>query len=188
MQQQGPWMANYIANLKPSYSQLLVPTAQEHTLPRRTDNYGWAVAPFPSPVPGLQNVSVCPFDILMIPTGARHKHEAFEFIAYVNRQDVSEKLCTLHCKNTQLRNVSESFFANHPNPYIKVFQDLAASRNAHGVPPIPIWPQVFKELTDAGQAVALQGADPKVVLGRAQVRLQAQYDQFRQIQEQRQRL
>jgi multiple sugar transport system substrate-binding protein len=188
MQQQGPWMANYIANLKPSMSQVRVPTAQEGTLERRTDNYAWAVAPFPSAVPGLENVTYCSFDILMIPTGARHKAEAFEFIAYVNRQDVSEKLNTLHCKNTQLRSVSERFFERHSNPYIRVFQELAASPNARGVPPVPIWPEVAKQLNDAGQAVALGGADPRAVLSAAQARLQAQYDQFRRIREQRERL
>jgi ABC-type glycerol-3-phosphate transport system substrate-binding protein len=188
MQQQGPWMANYIKNLKPSMSQVRVPSEQEGTLARRTDNYAWAVASFPAAVPGLKNVTYCSFDILMIPTGARHKKEAFEFIAYVNRQDVSEKLNTLHCKNTQLRDVSPEFFERHPNPYIKVFQELAASPNARGVPPVPIWPEVAKQLNDAGQAVALRGADPRAVLTAAQQRLQAQYDQFRRIQEQRQRL
>ena len=188
MQQQGPWMANYIKNLKPSMSQVLVPSEQESTLERRTDNYAWAVAPFPSAVPGLTNVSYCSFDVLMIPTGARHKKEAFEFIAYVNRQDVSEKLNTLHCKNTQLRTVSKEFFERHPNPYIKVFQELAASPNARGVPRVPIWPEVAKQLNDAGQAVALSGADPRAVLSAAQARLQAQYDGFRKIQEQRKRL
>lgn len=185
MQQQGPWMANYVRNLKPSMSQRLVPTEQEHTLPRRTDNYAWAVAPFPAGVPGLENVTFCSFDVLMIPKGARHKAEAFEFIAYVNRQDVTEKLNRLHCKNSPLRQVSEDFLNNHPNPYIRVFQELAASPNAHGVPPVPIWPQVARELNNAAQAVALQGADPETVLRAAEKRLQAQFDRFVAIEQRR---
>jgi multiple sugar transport system substrate-binding protein len=188
MQQQGPWMANYIMNLKPSMSQVLVPKAQEVTLGNRKDNYAWGVAPFPSAVDGLNDVSFCSFDVLIIPRGARHRKEAFEFIAYVNRQDVSEKLNTMHCKNTQLRQVSAGFFANHPNPYIDVFQRLAASANARGVPPVPIWPEVNKELQDAAQAVALEGADAKTVLSAAQQRLQARFDDFRRIQQQRERM
>ena len=186
MQQQGPWMANYVMHLKPSFSQVLVPTAQEKTLPRRTDNFGWGVAPFPS-ADGRENVAYCSFDSLCIPVGARHPKEAFEFIAYVNRHDVSEKLNTMHCKNTQLRHVSQKFFDAHPNPYIDVFQRLAASPNARGIPPVPIWPEVAKELIDAGQAVALAGADPTATLHAAQQRIQAKYDQFRAIQEQRER-
>lgn len=187
MQQQGPWMANYIAHLRPSMSQVLVPHEREKELPRRTDNYDWAVAPFPAAVAGREMTSFCPFDALMIPVGARHKAEAFEFMAYVNRQDVCEKLNTLHCKNTQLRHVSESFYPDHPNPYIRVFQELAASPNARGCPQVPIWPEVYKELTDASQAVALQDVDPEVRLHAAQKRLQEQYDHFREIEEQRDR-
>ena len=78
-------------------------------------------------VPGLEDVTYAGFDILVIPRGAKHKEEAFEFIAYVNRQDVCEKINRLHCKNTQLRNVSPQFFEKHPNPYINVFQELAGS-------------------------------------------------------------
>jgi maltose-binding protein MalE len=137
-------------------------------------------------VPGFENVSFCSFDVLMIPIGSKHVNEAFEFIAYVNRQDVCEKLNMLHCKNTQLRAVSRNFIEKHPNPYIDVFQKLAASPNARGVPPVPIWPQVAKELNDVGQAVALENANPAEVLSRAQARLQAEYDRFRAIDLKRQ--
>jgi maltose-binding protein MalE len=139
-------------------------------------------------VPGLEDVSYSSFDVLMIPKGARHREEAFEFIAYVNRQDVSEKLNMLHCKNCQLSHVSSNFLQHHPNPYIKVFQDLAASPNAHGVPQIPIWPEVYKELNDDAQSVALEGADPQTLLHQAQQRMQERYDGFHRIEIQRQRL
>jgi len=188
MQQQGPWMANYIDHLRPSMSQVVVPKSQEWKLANRADNYAWGVAPFPSAVPGLEDVSYSSFDVLMIPKGARHREEAFEFIAYVNRQDVSEKLNMLHCKNCQLSHVSSNFLQHHPNPYIEVFQDLAASPNAHGVPQIPIWPEVYKELNDDAQSVALEGADPQTVLRQAQARMQERYDGFHRIEIERQRL
>jgi multiple sugar transport system substrate-binding protein len=185
MQQQGPWMANYIEHLRPAMSQVLVPKEQEWKLANRTDNYAWGVAPFPSAVPGLEDVSYSSFDVLMIPKGARHREAAFEFIAYVNRQDISEKLNMLHCKNCQLAHVSDNFLQHHPNPYIKVYQDLGASPNAHGVPQIPIWPEVFKELNDDAQSVALEGADPQTVLRAAQQRMQERYDRFHRIEIQR---
>jgi maltose-binding protein MalE len=123
----------------------------------------------------------------MIPAGAKHKAEAFEFLAYVNRQDVAEKLCTLHCKNCQLRHVSDDFFKHHPNPYISVFQALAASPNARCVPICPIWPEVFKELTDTTQAVTL-GEDPAVAVKLAQQRMGAQYDRFATLERRREQL
>lgn len=187
MEQQGPWMANYIRHLKPSMSEVLCPTSEEWKLPDRTANYAWGVAPFPSAVPGLENVSYNPFDALMIPAGAKHKTEAFEFIAYVNRQDVAEKLCTMHCKNCQLRHVSEAFLKNHPNPYIAIFQELAASPNAQCVPVCPIWPEVYKELIDTGQAVTL-GEDPAAAVRLAQRRMQERYDRFLAMEQERQRL
>ena len=87
MDQQGPWMANYIAHLKPAFSEVKVPIARQWELKDRRSNTVWGVAPFPTAVPGLTNVSYNSFDALMIPSGARHPKEAFEFMAFVNRQD-----------------------------------------------------------------------------------------------------
>ena len=61
MQQQGPWMANYVAHLAPAMSHVLVPTSEEWKLKNRADNYAWGVAAFPSAVPGLENVSFNPW-------------------------------------------------------------------------------------------------------------------------------
>jgi multiple sugar transport system substrate-binding protein len=188
MAQQGPWIANYIANLKPSFSEVKVPIDRQWELKDRRENTVWGIAPFPTDVPGLTDVSYNSFDALMIPSGARHTKEAFEFMAYVNRQDVCEKLNILHCKNSQLRNVSASFYAKHPNPYIKVFQDLAASPNAVCAPSCPIWPEVYQALVDTGQEVSLEPVDPAEALHRAQARMQDSYDRFERLQEERQRL
>jgi multiple sugar transport system substrate-binding protein len=184
MEQQGPWMANYIEHLRPELQHLRWPRDVEMTKPvaQRRTNYGWAVAPFPSAMPGLENVTYATFDSLVIPRGAKHKVEAFEFIAYVNSQDVMEKLCTLHCKNSPLASVSDAFLAQHPNPYIEVFEDLAKSPNARGVPQIPIWQEVFDELTAVGQAMALNKIDAATALRQSQDRLQASYDRYAEIQ------
>lgn len=181
MEQQGPWMANYIDQLRPELQRLLWTREQEMTRPivERRKNYAWAAAPFPSAVPGLQNVTYGTFDALVIPRGAKHKSEAFEFIAYVNRQDVMEKLCTLHSKNSPLARVSERFLSHHPNPYISVYEDLANSPNARGVPQIPIWQEVFDELQmNVAQRIALLETDSATALKAAELRLQASYDSF----------
>ncbi len=69
-------------------------------------------------------------DLLVIPAGARHPREAFEFIRYVNQQKPMEKLCLGQRKFTPLREVSPEFFQRHPNPYIGEFLELAKSPNA----------------------------------------------------------
>jgi multiple sugar transport system substrate-binding protein len=181
MEQQGPWMANYIENLAPQMNRWKMSKEEERKLPReaRKANYKWGAAPFPPADPKLEGTTYCGFDTLMIPRGARHKKEAFEFIAYVQRQDVMEKLNSLHCKNSPLAKVSKKFLDNHPNPYIDVFEKLASSPNAKGVPPIPIWPEVGDELSNVAQRVYLLEAEPKQALAEAQARLQMKWDDYR---------
>jgi ABC-type glycerol-3-phosphate transport system substrate-binding protein len=190
MVQQGPWMANYIANQKPELNRWnATPQDLERErvgklkLADRQRLSEWAVAPFPSAVEGLKDVTYVPFDLLAIPAGARHKNEAFEFIAYVQRQDVMEKLCSLHCKNSPLAKVSKQFIENHPNPYIEVFERLAASPNARPVPPVPIWPEINDVIgRDVGQKVALLQSKAADALAAAQKRLEQRLEDYRRDQ------
>jgi maltose-binding protein MalE len=138
----------------------------------------WAAAPFPSYDPKLRDVTYCNCDVLVIPRGSKHKHEAFEFIAFVNRQDEMEKLANLHCKISPLAKVSEGFLDHHNNPYIRVFDALAASPNAHPTEPVPILPEVNDELNDFTQRLALQQVTPEEGLRQVQERLQQKYDDF----------
>jgi multiple sugar transport system substrate-binding protein len=187
MEQQGPWMANYIDHLRPDLQRLLWSKPEEMTKPlnERKKNYAWAVAPFPAAEPGMENVTYGTFDVLVIPRGAKHKKEAFTFIAYLNCQEVMEKLCKLHCKNSPLAAVSDDFLNHHPNPYIGVFEQLANSPNARGVPQIPILPEVMDELNNVSQQLTLLETDAATALRDAQDRLQAKYDNFMEKQQAR---
>ena len=180
MELQGPFLANFIYNRKRSMSTVLWPRDLEmqKSPTERLKNYEWAVAPFPSAVPGLTDVAYCGFDVLAIPRGSKHKKEAFEFIAYVNRQDVMEKLNKLHCKNSPLANVSDDFLNHHPNPYIRLFERLASSPNAQAAPQIPIMPEVVDELNALSQQISLLQITPEQALPILQTRLQAKYDEF----------
>ncbi|HVK06330.1 MAG TPA: ABC transporter substrate-binding protein [Armatimonadaceae bacterium] len=188
MEQQGPWMANYIDNLAPKMSRAAFPKEREKGMrvEDRRRNYEWAVAPFPSAAEGGEDATYTGFDVLVIPRGAAHREEAFEFIAYVNRQDVMEKLCSLHCKNSPLAKVSERFLREHPNPYIDVFEKLASSPNARPVPPVPIWPEVNEEMNNTIQRIYLLEAEPEAALKESQARLTEKWDRFRALQSARQ--
>jgi len=166
MEQQGPWMANYIHHLRPQM------------------DHDWAAAPFPSAV-AQQDVTFCPFDALMIPKGAKHKREAFEFIAYVNRQDVMEKLCKLHCKNSPLARVSDDFLHHHPNPYIGVFEELARSPNAHGPIQCPIAQEAGSQFQAAIQGLVSAGRamQPAEAMALLEQDMQAKWESY--LQEQR---
>jgi ABC-type glycerol-3-phosphate transport system substrate-binding protein len=179
MIQQGPWMANYIRYLKPDMSEELVPMSLENCLPRsvRPFNYDWAAAPFPA-VAGSKGATICESDILVIPAGARHPRQAFEFIAYIQRQDVMERLCRSHCKNSPLAQTSEDWVYTHPNPYIDVFDKLAAGPNARTQPNSPIWETVNSELTAAADSVYLLSRTPVQALTIAQKRADELTRQF----------
>jgi multiple sugar transport system substrate-binding protein len=164
MEMQGPWMALFIAKYKPDMV------------------HDWAAAPFPSAVPGLKNVTYAPFDTFVIPAGAKHPKEAFEFMAYCNRQDVMEKLCSLHCKNSPLQKVSEAFYQNHPNPFVRVFDDLAASPNARAYPQCPVANEVSDEIANAVQQIAQLRQSTNDALLAAQTRTSEQLVHFNELQ------
>lgn len=240
MEQQGPWMSNYIEVLAPHLNRWRVPKeklAREKNFARlvsgktleevsgilgppgatggdeRTWDAGlktivckfkdgklaekrmdllpaverrkltqWAAAPFPSAVPGRENVAFCPFDVLVIPRGSKHKREAFEFIAFVNRQDVSERLNAMHCKNSPLAKVSQWFIDYHPNPYIQVFEKLAASPNAFSVAQVPTWPEIANELTVAAQKCYLLEQTPAEALKTVAQRCEVSWLYFKEVQ------
>lgn len=151
----------------------------------RRDMTQWGVAPFPNAVSKEKVIAFCPFDALVIPRGSKHKREAFEFIAYVNRQEVMEKLCALHCKNSPLANVSQNFIDNHPNPYIQVFDDAANSPDAFALPRVPIWPEIAEELNNVGQQCYLLVRPASAALQNASERLQKRWAYFNEIQKAR---
>ena len=128
---QGPWIYNFIKTFAPP-------------------DFEWGMAAFPSALgDGLKDVTLVENDALVIPAGAAHPEEAFEFIRYVNSQGPMEKLCLGQRKFSPLRACSAEFFRNHPNPYIGRFLELAKSPNAHFVPQLTTWPIYSNDLTQA---------------------------------------
>jgi multiple sugar transport system substrate-binding protein len=153
----GVWKANYINVYRPGLK--------------------WFAVPFPYPKdrPDLAGHSILSMDVLAIPRGAKHPKEAFEFIRFVQRQDVMEGLCSAHGKNSPLEKVSEKFFRTHPNPYIRLFDALARSNKAIGPPSIGIWHQLGDEIGVAFQEVSTLTKTPKQALDDAQQRMEEQW-------------
>ncbi len=160
MEQQGTYFASFIHHNKPSL-----------------DGH-WSAAPFPPAVAGLADVTPCYTDVVVIPRGSRHAAEAFEFMAFLTTQPEAEKLAAMHGKPSPLARVSDGFFDHHPNPYIRLFDRLENSPNAHGTPPVPIFQQVLDEMSDFTQRLVLLQVTPEDGLRQVQTRMQAAYDQF----------
>ncbi|NDK13992.1 MAG: hypothetical protein COZ06_28530 [Armatimonadetes bacterium CG_4_10_14_3_um_filter_66_18] len=158
MEIQGVWMHNFISKYAPKLE--------------------WGAAPFPHPAgrPDLANVTDAEADVLVIPTGAKHPDEAFEFIRFVNSQGGSELLNMGQRKFTPLRKVSAEFLRKHPNPYIEVFIDLAKSKNAFSTPKLGMWNEYADEMNNAFDHLWLQKRAPKEALDIVQQRMQKKLD------------
>ena len=160
MEEQGVWMHNFIRKFSPDLK--------------------WSAAPFPRPA-GVGDGEPFTFvdeDILVIPRGAKHPNEAFEFIKFVESQKGMEMLCLGQRKNSPLAQVSDEFYKKSENPYIRLFADLPRSPNAVAAPKMGIWLEYTDELTSAFQEMTLLKISPKDALDRVQIRMQARFDEY----------
>ena len=157
---QGGWMGNFIAQFRPELQ--------------------WAAAPFPYPSdkPELDGRTFADLDILVIPRGAKHPKEAFEFITYMQSQKAMEKLCLLQTKHSPLAQASPTFYEQHPNPYIRLFTDMPKNDSVVSPPKIAIWPEYSSELRNAFDQVFVEGKDPQEVLTRVRLRMQPALDRY----------
>lgn len=155
---QGPWMMNFIARYAPGLE--------------------WGVAPCPAAdgVGGGQPVTLAQCDVVVIPRGARHPREAFEFICYLQRQEVAEKLARAQQKFTALREVSDGFLRGHPNPAIGLFITLSRSTGARYVPRLSVWHEYDSELAVARERVLDLKETPAEALSEVQRRMQRTLD------------
>jgi multiple sugar transport system substrate-binding protein len=142
---QGVWMGNFIQKFSP--------------------NMRWGAAAFPSEKAGGPPIAIVDADMLVIPNGARHPKEAFEFIKYLTRQGPMEKVCLGQRKISPLRTVSQQFFDEHKNPEIRMFQDLAASPGAMAQPRMSVWQEYTLEIRNACERLLLLEATPQQALG-----------------------
>jgi ABC-type glycerol-3-phosphate transport system substrate-binding protein len=156
---QGPWIANLIEQFKPDFDYGVAPFPTEH---------GYA----PDAPVGLIDT-----DVLVIPRGAKRPDAAMEFIAFTQRQDMTEQLAAAHCKPSPLASVSEEFLRNHPNRGIRVHYDLLRSANAFVPPRTRVWQQFKDEFDTQVQRMWRLEATPKVALGQLQTRVQSLIDQ-----------
>jgi len=156
--------------------ELIGPWVSDQIRKYTTGDFELGVAPFPTESGKGPPVTRVDSDILTIPAGARHVPEALEFIRYVNRQDVIEKFCISHCQFSPLVKVSDAFWKNHPNPYIKTFYDLAQSPGAQLVPRMTIWNEYENEIDQNFTEVWALRATPQEALQRIQDRMQPKLD------------
>jgi ABC-type glycerol-3-phosphate transport system substrate-binding protein len=134
----------------------------------------WGAAPFPSAVPGLNNITYAGMDVWVIPRTSKHKNEAFEFLAFASRQDQIERVSSLHCNLSPLAQESQEYLQNHPNAYVGVYETLAASPNARPLPRLTNWPQIGDELGQVAERSSLLQRTTAEILSDAEARTQTE--------------
>ena len=163
MQFQGVWMYNFISKYNPKLD--------------------WAAAPMPHPKnrPDLADMTLADSDNVVIPVGAKHPKEAFDFIAFLQRQENMELLCMGQRKESPLAKVSDGFLKNHPNPFIRLFTDLPKGKSSRIPPMIGIVNEYTADLSEAFDEITLLRETPKEALDEVQKRIQAKLDHYRWI-------
>ncbi len=178
---QGPWIANLIRAFKPDLDYGVAPFPISDGGYRMADGKAGDSAASPSairhPPSAIESpVGLIDTDVLVIPRGARHPEASMEFIAFTQRQDMTEMLATAHCKPSPLAVTSESFLANHPNKGIRVHYDIFNSPRAFIAPPTRVWLQFKDEFDSAVQRMWRLERPAGVVLAELQARVQCLID------------
>jgi len=156
---QGPWMYNFIQKLAP-------------------EDFEWGVAPFPAASEEEYGVSITESNMLVIPRGAKHPDEAFEFIAWLQRQENLEELNILQRKFSPLAETSDEFYERHPNKLIHVYRDLAANELAMARPQLTIMHEYQADLRNAYETVTRGEDTPESAVAKVQDRQQQLYDRM----------
>ncbi|MDX2197706.1 MAG: ABC transporter substrate-binding protein [Phycisphaerae bacterium] len=121
---QGPWFTKWAMRYAPEL------------------DYG--VAPFPSSDPARKHV-LASCDVFVIPRSAKHPREAMMFLSYLMSQPVLEELNREHGKVSPFRSPLPSFYEGHPNPHVRIFDEMATSADCFGYPQMPTWGEAWTE-------------------------------------------
>ena len=161
---QGVWMSNFIRFHNPFL------------------NYG--CAPFPAAFDTKgEPVTIAEMDVITLPRGCRHPDEAWEVIKFINSQEGMEYLCGDRENNnggqgklTPFKTNRPGWIEQHTHPHLRVFIDLAKSKNAVSTPKLAVWMEYRDELSAAFDRVWLGQATPEEALRTVQERIQPKLD------------
>jgi multiple sugar transport system substrate-binding protein len=164
---QGPWVANLIQAYKPGL------------------DYG--VVPFPT-IEGTDDanpVGALDMDVLVIPRGAKNPEASMEFIAFTQRQDMTEQLALKHFKTSPLAVASDEYRRAHPNRGIAVHEAILRSEKAYTPPRTRVWQQFKDEFDTRVKQIWQLEASPETAMTALQPRVQSLIDLARSQQQRR---
>lgn len=157
----------------------------DHYIRLYSPHMDYGLAPWPVCPQGAKDFTLTIADVLTIPRGAKHPHEAWEFIKFVNsinpeaktRDELQgeELLCFLQEKSSAFQVWSPYFTNNHPNPNIKFYRQFSSSPHAVHCPKIGIWQEYSRELNVLFDRVRLLTNSPAEALSLCQDRVQKSF-------------
>ncbi len=160
---QGVWLSNFIGQFAPDMD--------------------WGAEALPSSGGKLKDVTIAETNLLVIPATARHKKEAAEFLAFVQRPENLQYLALKHTKFVPLKIANDMDYSNHPNKAIEVFIRLSQSPNVHVAPRTPIWAELNKEIISAFEEISLLKKTPREALDQLQNRMDARWAEYKRTRE-----
>jgi multiple sugar transport system substrate-binding protein len=163
---------------------------RSHFIRQFAPGMDYGVAGWPEIQPGVNDFTVATADILVIPHGAKHPREAWEFLKFVSSpnlaaqrvEDLSgvELLCYLQEKESPLAQWSPYFATHNPNRDIAIFRQLAKSPHAVHAPAMGVWEEYQRELNTAFDEVRLGLESSGEALQYCQARVQDSWDWHRE--------
>lgn len=157
---------------------------EENFISKFAPNIDFGVSPIPTKSGNLATSVIC--DGIAIPKGAKHPKEAFEFIKWLYKPENIEELCIKHKKFSPLvHSDRKDFINNHPNPYIKVFIDLARSKHARYFPATTAFQLYKRELKKAFELVMRLEASPEDALNEVQRKIDIELDRLEKYERKR---
>jgi len=167
----------------------------DHFIRQFAPGLDYGVAGWPQTPAGEEDFTVADADVLVIPRGAKHPREAWEFIRYLGSSNPRatqrselvgvEELCYLQEKNSPLRTWSPYFEAHHPNPNVDLFRRLSASPHAVAFPKMGIWEEYRRELASVFDDVRLLRQPPGAALEACQSRIEESWRRHRSMLDRR---
>ncbi len=157
----GSFLSNVINRFRPEFDYAAVPLPMDGPL-----------------VDDAEPVGMIEADMLVVPSGAKHPREAFEFVAYTQRRDVQRRLASAHGKSLPFRRLAEDeqFIAEHPNRMIRVHEAIANSERAFAKPRTRLWPEYRAEFQAGFDRIWRLTEPPERVLEGIERRMQAALD------------
>jgi multiple sugar transport system substrate-binding protein len=134
--------------------------------------YGWF--PYPHPPGGRANCCLVGGSVFAIPSGAKHKEEAWELLNFLTQPESIKEFCLgLHNMPPLLAVAKDPAFTRDP-----VYRDLAemmSGENVFGPPNMPIWMRYLEEIRRAEEYVIYGDRDPRKALDDVQARVEREF-------------